>query len=49
MLQDLPVVGIAPVFALASIVCTYNYITVIAAYDPHNWPFVRFIFNQSEN
>ena len=48
-LQDLPVVGIAPVFALASIVCTYNYITVIAAYDPHNWPFVRFIFNQSEN
>ena len=26
-LQDLPVVGIAPVFALASIVCTYNYIT----------------------
>ena len=27
-LQDLPVVGIAPVFALASIVCTYNHITV---------------------
>ena len=27
-LQDLPVVEIAPVFALASKVCTYNYITV---------------------
>ena len=27
-LQDLPVVGIAQVFALVSIVCTYNHITV---------------------
>ena len=27
-LQDLPVVGIATVFTLASIVCTYNHITV---------------------
>ena len=27
-LQDLSVVGIAPVFALASTVCTYDYITV---------------------
>ena len=27
-LQDLPVVGIATVFILASIVCTYNHITV---------------------
>ena len=27
-LQDLPVVGIAMVFTLASIVCTYNHITV---------------------
>ena len=33
-LQVLPVVGIAPVFALASIVCTYNYITV---YGGHIW------------
>ena len=29
-LQDVPVVGIAPIFALASIVCTYNHITVYA-------------------
>ena len=28
IVQDLLVVGIATVFALASIVCTYNYITV---------------------
>ena len=27
-LQDLPVVGIATVFTLASVVCTYNHITV---------------------
>ena len=27
-LQDLPVVGIATVFTIASIVCTYNHITV---------------------
>ena len=27
-LQDLPVVGIATVFTLASIVCTYDHITV---------------------
>ena len=29
-LQDSPVVGIATVFTLASIVCTYNHITVWA-------------------
>ena len=32
-LQDLLVVGIAPVFALASIVCTYNHITVYLCFE----------------
>ena len=32
-LQDLPVVGISTVFTLASIVCTYNHITVNVLYQ----------------
>ena len=32
-LQDLPVVGIATVFTLASIVCNYNHITVLTKYS----------------
>ena len=31
-LHDLPVVGIATVFTLASIVCTYNNMTVCASF-----------------
>ena len=37
-LQDLPVVGIATVFALASIVCTYNHITVKFFFTLHKIP-----------